>query len=226
MRMRKKKNFAPRWERIEAWLVSDPEARQGQWRALYPKASELHVELGCGKGGFLTKCASNRPDALFLGLERVPEALLMAMEKAQADDLKNIRFICGDAAQISDYFVPGEADSLYLNFCDPWPSNKRANRRLTHRNFLVHYRRLLKPGCPLYFKTDNVPLFEFSLDELVAAGARIVFSTTDWHRDPARPIDDVMTEYETRFSNMGVPICRLEAVWDPETKPVIDSAVT
>jgi len=211
--MRKKKNFTPRWEKASERLVSDPAARRGQWRTPGPETAALHVELGCGKGGFLTACAKARPDILFVGLERVPEALLMAMEKAQADDLHNILFIDGDAVSLDDYFAPGEADSLFINFCDPWPPRKQAKRRLTHRDFLALYRRLLPPGRSLYFKTDNVPLFAFTLEELDAAGAHVTFASADWHRDPAWPGTDHMTEYEKRFSDLGVSICRLEAVW-------------
>lgn len=214
VRMRKKKNFAPRWERAAGFLIPDPAALRGHWRTLRPEAKALHVELGCGKGGFLSARAKSRPDILFVGLERVPEALLMAMEKARELKLTNVSFIAGDAAAMEDWFEPGEADALFINFCDPWPSRKRAKRRLTHRDFLALYRRLLPPGHPLCFKTDNAPLFDFTLAELAAAGARVTFASADWHSHPAWPGEDRMTEYEQRFSGMGVPIRRLEAVWD------------
>jgi tRNA (guanine-N7-)-methyltransferase len=212
--MRKKKNFEPRWARVSDWLADDPAARRGRWRALYPGAVSLHVELGCGKGRFLTAMAQTRPDILFVGLERVPEALLLALEKARAAKLPNLRFILGDAKQLEEFFAPGEADRLYVNFCDPWPARKRADRRLTHRDFLARYRLLLKPGGALWFKTDNPPLYEFTIEELAAAGARIPAATADWHHDPAWPGEDHMTEYEERFSAQGIPICRVEAVWD------------
>ena len=208
--MRKKKNFAPRWAQVSERLIPDPAAQRGHWRTLCPEARALHVELGCGKGGFLTACARSQPDILFVGLERVSEALLMAMEKAQ--DLANTFFIAGDAAHLDTFFAPGEVELLYINFCDPWPSRKRSIRRLTHRDFLMRYRRLLKPGCPLRFKTDNIALFDFSLGELQAAGARVTFCSTDWHLDPAYPNEDHLTEYEIKFSSMGVPILYLEAV--------------
>jgi len=211
--MRKKKNFAPRWERVTDWLAPDPPAHRGAWRTLCPGADALHVELGCGKGSFLAATARENPDTQFVGLERAPEALLMAMEKAKADNLGNVRFIDGDAALLDSFFTPGEADALYINFCDPWPPRKRAKRRLTHRDFLASYRKLLKPGCPLRLKTDNVALFDFSLEELAASGASVTFRSTDWHRDPSFPGDDHMTEYEARFSAKGVPICRLVATW-------------
>ena len=213
MRMRKKKNFEPRWALAAESLISDPLAHKGAWKSLHPGASSLCVELGCGKGAFLASCAAASPDVLFVGVERVQEALLMAMEKVRAQALGNVRFICGDAARIEEFFGSGEVDALHLNFCDPWPPRKQARRRMTHKDFLVLYRRVLKPGGVLRFKTDNSEFFEFTLGELAACGAVVIFQSIDWHRDPAYPGDDHMTEYEARFSALGVPICRLEAEW-------------
>lgn len=213
--MRKKKNFDKRWAQVQPLLVSLPAEQRGRWRALYPDARALHVELGCGKGRFLCAWAQAHPDILCIGLERVPEALLMAMERAQSEDIKNLRFVSGDAALLEDYFAPGEADRIFVNFCDPWPPRKQAVRRLTHRAFLARYRAALSPGGQVHFKTDNAPLFAFSLEEFEASGARIAFATTDWHHEPGYPGGDPMTEYEQRFSELGVPICRLEAGWEP-----------
>ncbi len=211
--MRKKKNFDARWSRVAPLLADDPAALRGQWRSLCPGTARLHVELGCGKGQFLSGWAEAHPDTLCIGLERVPEALLMAMEKARARELSNIRFIRGDAGFLDTYFAPGEANRIFVHFCDPWPSQKRAARRLTHRDFLLKYKRALAPDGAFAFKTDNAPLFSFSLKELEAVDADILFSTEDWHRDPAFPGSDLMTEYESRFSEQGIPICRLEAKW-------------
>ncbi|MDR1157500.1 MAG: tRNA (guanosine(46)-N7)-methyltransferase TrmB [Oscillospiraceae bacterium] len=210
--MRKKKNLKLRWAAVSAdRLAEDPAQYRGCWLSLYPPAQALFVELGCGKGRFLCAWAARRPDLLFVGLERTPEALLMAMEKATARGLANVRFICGDAATVCDLFAPGEIDRLFVNFCDPWPSNKRAKRRLTHRNFLRLYRVVLRPEGEMHFKTDNRPLFDFSVSELEAVGARLLLRSVDWHADPAYPGEDVMTEYEEKFSSQGVPICRYAA---------------
>ena len=213
MRMRKKKNLDSRWEKVADSLATDPAALKGNWKSLLRDAGALRVELGCGKGMFLSACALESPEVLFVGIEKVPEALLMAMEKADANRLPNARFVDGDVAKLGDFFDPCEVDTLYLNFCDPWPPRKQAKRRLTHRSFLELYRRVLKPDGVLLFKTDDAALFLFSQEELAATGARVAFRSTDWHRDPAYPGDDHMTEYETRFAARGLPIYRLEATW-------------
>ena len=211
--MRKKKNFIPRWDRVSNYLVMNAAALRGEWRGLFPEAAALHVELGCGKGGFLAASARVHPDTLFIGMERSPEALLMAMEKAISEELANLFFVCGDAVLLDTFFASDEVDMLFINFCDPWPSRKRARRRLTYRDYLFRCQKVLKPGCPLRFKTDDASLFAFTLKELFATGAQVVFQSCDWHHDPEYPGDDHMTEYETRFSALGVPIRRLEAVW-------------
>ena len=159
MRMRKKPNLIPRMERCAAIHVQEPAAMRGRWRELMPEAAEVHLELGCGKGKFTAELAAARPDILLIAVERVPEALVMAMEKAM--DLHNVYFISADVAQLTEFFAPGEVDRIYLNFCDPWPRKKHAPRRLTHRNFLAKYRQVLAPGGALYFKTDNQDLFTF-----------------------------------------------------------------
>lgn len=212
MRMRKKKNMDARWARVADYVTACPSDMRGRWRTIpVPEARLLVVELGCGKGRFLSRWAEAAPEALFVGLERVPEALLMAMEKANAQKLTNLRFISGDAAALNDYFAPGEINRLHINFCDPWPSNRRAKRRLTHRDFLLRYREALVPGGQLHFKTDNRPLFDFTQEELAAVGAVPLLVTTDWHAHEAYPGEDVPTEYEEKFSSRGIPICRLVA---------------
>jgi len=210
--MRKKKNLNARLERCAHLLERNPAENRGRWReARMPQASALHLELGCGKGQFICRTALNAPETLFIALERVPEALVMAMEKALALEVKNVRFILADAASLSDLFAPDETDRIYINFCDPWPSKKHAKRRLTHSIFLTIYKRVLKPGGQLHFKTDNADLFEFSVKELAANGFSPVFVSRDLHKDG--PVG-IMTEYEMKFYSQGVPICRCEAVLD------------
>lgn len=168
MRMRKKPNLAPRMERCTQWWIRDPEAHRGAWRALAPQCSRLWVEVGCGKGGFTVKTAQANPDLLIIALERVPEAMVVAMEKAKELGLRNVFFVDIDVARIEECFIPGELDGMFINFCDPWPRKKNAKRRLTHRNFLEKYSHVLKDGGQVHFKTDNAPLFQFSLEEFQA----------------------------------------------------------
>lgn len=206
MRMRKKKNLLPRMERCAACRVQDGFSLKGRWReSLMPAAAELRLELGCGKGRFTVETARQHPDVLFIAIEKVPDALVVAMERAMAMELKNVFFVVGDAALLPDYFAPGEVDRIYINFCDPWPHNRQAKRRLTHRGFLELYRKVLKPGGQIHFKTDNQPLFEFSVLEFPEAGYVLSEVTRDLHENGPQ---GVMTDYEAKFYEQGLPINR------------------
>lgn len=209
MRMRKKPNLIPRMERCAACQVRDPEARRGHWRDLMPEAKELRLELGCGKGRFTAETAAQNPDILFIAVERVPDAMVIAMERVTAMELHNVFFVDGDAAKLPEYFAPGEVDLIYINFCDPWPTKRHAKRRLTHRNFLLKYRQVLPDGGEIHFKTDNAGLFAFSVEEFPAGGFQPTQVTDDLHRDG---IQGVMTDYEAKFHAMGTPIHRCVAV--------------
>ena len=153
MRMRKKKNLIPRMERCAAQLIRDPYAHQGHWRELMPQARELRVELGCGKGRFTQGTAAAEPDVLFIAIEMVPDAMVVAMERCVNAGLTNVFFVDANADQLPQFFAPGEVDRIYINFCDPWPSKRHAKRRLTHGNFLKLYRQVLKMGGQIHFKT-------------------------------------------------------------------------
>ena len=206
MRMRKKKNLIPRMERCAACHVQDGFSMRGHWRErLMPGARELRVELGCGKGRFTVETARQNPEVLFIAIEKVPDALVVAMERAMDLGLKNVFFVVGDAALLPDYFAPDEVDRVYINFCDPWPSNRHAKRRLTHRDFLNIYRQVLRTGGEIHFKTDNRPLFEFSLLEFPRAGYALSEVTRNLHENGPR---GVMTDYEAKFFAQGLPIHR------------------
>lgn len=210
MRMRRKKNLEPRLERQSAITVSEPEAMRGEWRSLCPDARHVCLELGCGKGQFITELARRNPDNFYIAVEREKGAVVMAMEKVAAAELSNVRFIIGDVQELEKWFGPDEIDDMYINFCDPWTKRHREKRRLTHRDFIARYRGVVKKGGRLYFKTDNVELFEFSVLELPAAGMQLDFVTRDLH---AENIDNIMTEYESRFTAQGMTINYLEATF-------------
>ena len=209
MRMRKKKNLNPRMERCAALLVEEPTERRGSWRELMPGAKELWLELGCGKGRFTCETAAQNPEVLFIAVERVPDAMIIAVERAWQMGLKNVFFVDADAARLPGYFQPGEVDGIYLNFSDPWPSNRHAKRRLTHPDFLLRYRQVLGEGGEIQFKTDNHDLFEWSLFQFPKAGFALTQVTRDLH---ATGIQGVMTDYEEKLHAMGVPINRCVAV--------------
>ena len=212
MRMRKKKNLAPRMEACGALLVTDPEAEKGRWRKRKPNAVRLRLELGCGKGRFTAETAAAHPEDLYVAVERVPDAMVIAMERCRALGLANVFFIDGDAAALERYFAPGEVDLIYINFCDPWPSVKHSRRRLTHESFLRGYRKVLREGGRLHFKTDNHDLFEWSLFQFPKAGFALSEVTRDLHR---HGVQGVMTDYEEKFHAMGMPIYRCVGTMGP-----------
>ncbi len=217
MRMRKKPNLEPRMLSCAAWQITDPVQRQGDWRGLYPACRALWVEIGCGKGKFTVETAQANPDVLVIAVERCREAMVMAMEKAKAMELKNVFFVDMDVANMGDCFAPGEIDRMFINFPDPWPRSKNAKRRLTHRNFLELYRKLIAGGGEIHFKTDNAKLFEFSLEELAAVGLETKNVTRDLHANG--PVG-IMTGYEEKFYALGTPINRCEVVSYPREATV------
>ena len=200
----------------ESCWIRQPEAMRGHWRELYPQAQRLEVELGCGKGRFTAGTAKARPDTLLIAVEKVPDAMVVAMERVIGEGLKNVFFIDADAALLPELFAPGEVDRLYINFCDPWPSNRHAKRRLTHGNFLKLYRKVLKDGGQIHFKTDNAPLFAWSVEEIPQFGFTLSEVTDDLHANGAV---GVMTDYEAKFHELGTPIHRLVATMTPWEEP-------
>ena len=205
MRMRKKKNLAPRMEACGTLLVADPAAEKGRWRERRPNAVKLRLELGCGKGRVTAETAAAHPEDLYVAVERVPDAMVIAMERCRAMGLTNVFFIDGDAAALDRYFAPGEVDLIYINFCDPWPSVKHSRRRLTHEGFLRGYRKVLREGGQIRFKTDNRALFEWSLFQFPRAGFVLSEVTRDLHE---HGVQGVMTDYEEKFHALGTPINR------------------
>ncbi len=217
MRMRKKKNLIPRMERCAPCRVQDGFALKGRWREeLMPSARELRLELGCGKGRFTAGTAAADPDVLFLAVEMVPDAMVVAMERCVGAGLGNVWFISANADQLPYFFAPGEVDRIYINFCDPWPSGRHAKRRLTHGNFLKLYRQVLKMGGQIHFKTDNQPLFEFSVEELPQFGFDLSEVTRNLHENG--PVG-VMTDYEAKFFGLGQPINRCVGTMVPWEEP-------
>ena len=191
-------------ERCTRVLISDPEERKGKWRA-----KEVFLELGCGKGRFTAETAAQNPQALYIAVERVPDAMVIAMERVCAQELHNVFFVDGDVAQLPLFFAPGEVDRIYLNFSDPWPPNRQRKRRLTWRAYLEVYDEILRQQGDLCFKTDNQRFFEWSLQEICQFGWLIQNISLDLHNSDFE--GNVMTEYEEKFSAEGYRIYRLEA---------------
>ena len=163
------------------------------------------MELGCGKGRFTCDMAAGNPNVLIVAVEKVPDALVVAMERACERELGNVRFLAKDAADLGEYFAPGEVSRIYINFPDPWPKKKQFKRRLTAPSFQKLCYDALAPGGEIWFKTDNVPLFEWSLEQYELCGWQVKDVSRDWR-------DTVMTDYEAKFREQGVKINRLVAV--------------
>ena len=209
--MRKKKNLGARWERCATYLVDAPDDMKGKWSERFGNDRPIHLEIGCGKGGFVTGMAKMYPDVNFIAVEKVQDVMVMAMEKAAAAGLTNVLFMDMDAERIEDVFENGEISRIYLNFSDPWKKNKQAKRRLTHKRFLDRYKNVLNNGDDIWFKTDNKALFEFSLNSFAEENFKMQNITLDLHNSKFE--GNIMTEYETRFSEMGMPIYRVEATY-------------
>lgn len=209
MRMRRRNNLEPRMNACESVWIHEPEALRGNWRSLMPGCRELRVEVGCGKGKFTVETAAAEPDVLLIAIERVPDALVLAMESAIRMGLKNVFFVSLDAANIDAFFADDEIDLLYINFCDPWPRKKNAKRRLTYHTFLGKYKKVLKLGGQINFKTDNAKLFDWSLPEMESCFLELHNVTHDLHANG--PVG-IMTGYEEKFYGLGTPINRVEAV--------------
>ena len=212
MRMRKMKNRDSRMERCGELRIAAPAEMLGKWRSLKENCTALWVEVGCGKGKFTAETAQANPDVLLIDVERCREAMVVAMEKAQSMGLTNVFYIDMDVAQIEEIFAAGEIDRLFINFPDPWPRKKNAKRRLTHRGFLDKYCRVVRTGGEFHFKTDNAPLFEFSVEEFAACGLEVKNLTRNLHENG---IVGIMTGYEEKFHALGTPINRCEGLCKP-----------
>ena len=190
------------------YCIKNPEEQKGHWQDCFETAQPLHIEIGMGKGRFIMDMAALHPDINYIGIERYSSVLLRALQKMEQNPLPNIKFICMDAADVAEVFAKDEVDRIYLNFSDPWPKDRHAKRRLPSRQFLARYDVILKKEGTLEFKTDNRPLFDFAVEELEPAGWQAQVITYDLHNDAALMEENVMTEYEEKFSSVGNPICK------------------
>lgn len=201
------------------FVVHEPEKMRGHWSGLFGNRNPLELEIGMGKGQFLRKLSLLRPEVNFLGLERYESVLMKAIQRRAREDealpegteRKNLYFLCEDAKRLPELFEAGEVSRIYLNFSDPWPKNSHAQRRLTSASFLKLYDYVLSPGGCIEFKTDNTALFAWSLEEIPRAGWKIIYETRDLHAEPDAA-QNIMTEYEEKFSAKGQKICKLIAV--------------
>lgn len=211
MRMRKKKHREDRLDACSHLLIEDITAYDNKLRDIFGDEKPLHIEIGCGKGKFITELAAKNPDINYIAFEKNLDVLVLASEKINKAGLNNVRFVAGDACILEHMNTENEIERIYINFCDPWKKTRQAKRRLTHENFLKIYEKLLADGGEVHFKTDNTKLFEFSLNSFSAYGLMMKNITLDLHNSEFE--GNIMTEYETLFSEKGQPIYRCEVVF-------------
>lgn len=191
-----------------AFVVHEEDWQPGTWQQIFGNDHPIRIEIGMGKGQFIHAQAKRNPDINYVGVEKYSSVLLRAIQKMEAEELPNLKFVRMDAEDILKAFGPGEVDKIYLNFSDPWPKDRHAKRRLPSREFLKRYDVILKKDGKLEFKTDNRPLFDFAVEELEPAGWKADVITYDLHADEELMVGNIMTEYEEKFSSMGNPICK------------------
>ena len=225
MRMRKKKNSEARLSACERYLFECDGVMDDPAAAIGMPGSKVYLEIGAGKGGFACKMAERHSDTAYFAMERVTDCVVLCAERAASGEhgeLNNLRFVIDTADNLMHIFKPGTVDGIFLNFSDPWSKKGYAKRRLTHRRYLAMYLNLLRDGGKLRFKTDNVGLFDFSLEEIEAIGLTPDIVTRDLHHSEWNE-GNIMTEYETNFSEQGLNINMLEITkpdgFNPEIAP-------
>lgn len=209
MRVRKRKGAEAMLADNPQYVISDPAACKGKWREVFGNDKPIHVEVGSGKGRFVTGMAKQNPDINYIGIDIQLSVLSYALDRVLEEGLPNVKLLRVDGSSLTNYFEDAEIDRLYLNFSDPWPKKKHAKRRLTYKSFLETYQQILPKEGEIHFKTDNRGLFEYSLASFSQYGMTLLEVWLDLHDSDFE--GNVMTEYEEKFSKKGQPIYRVEA---------------
>lgn len=220
MRMRHKKHLGERLEAVADYLyTSNSEDRNFNtainnkdyidFASWFKKEQPLFLEIGCGKGRFAVEYAKQNPDINLIAVEKDPNVIVAACELAKSEGLGNLRFIKASAEYLERHIKEQSIERIFLNFSCPFPKKKYASHRLTAENFLKIYKRILKPQGEIHQKTDNMQLFEFSIEQLSSNGFALKNVSLDLHNSSFE--GNIVTEYENRFVSMGLPIYRLEA---------------
>ncbi|EGJ28033.1 tRNA (guanosine(46)-N7)-methyltransferase TrmB [Streptococcus porcinus] len=209
MRVRKRKGAEEHLENHPQYVILEPEVAKGRWQEVFGNTNPIHIEVGSGKGGFITGMAKQNPDINYIGIDIQLSVLSYALDKVLEADVPNVRLLRVDGSSLTNYFNDGEISLLYLNFSDPWPKSRHEKRRLTYKDFLKTYQTILPPQGQLHFKTDNRGLFEYSLASFSQYGMTLKQVWLDLHASDYE--GNVMTEYEAKFAQKGQVIYRVEA---------------
>ncbi len=209
MRMRKRKGAEDLLANHPQYVITNPEEAKGHWHEVFGNDHPIHIEVGSGKGRFITGMAAQNPHINYIGIDIQLSVLSYALDKVLEADLPNVKLLLVDGSSLTNYFADGEVDLMYLNFSDPWPKKRHEKRRLTYKSFLDTYKQILPKNGEIHFKTDNRGLFEYSLASFSQYGMLLKQVWLDLHASDYE--GNVMTEYEEKFSNKGQVIYRVEA---------------
>ena len=207
MRVRNRKGATELLEANPQYVVLNPEDAKGKWHEIFDHP--IHIEVGSGKGAFITGMAKANPEINYIGIDIQKSVLSYALDKVLEADVPNIKLLWVDGDSLTNYFEDGEIDQLYLNFSDPWPKKRHEKRRLTYKTFLDTFKQILPEHGEIHFKTDNRGLFEYSLVSFSQYGMTLKGVWLDLHASDFE--GNVMTEYEKKFSSKGQVIYRVEA---------------
>ena len=212
MRVRNRKGATELLEAHPQYVILNPADAKGRWQEIFGNDHPIHVEVGSGKGAFVSGMAKANPEINYIGIDIQKSVLSYALDKVLATDVPNIKLLWVDGSDLTDYFEEGEIDRLYLNFSDPWPKKRHEKRRLTYQSFLSTYQQILPENGEIHFKTDNRGLFEYSLVSFSQYGMKLKGVWLDLHASDFK--DNVLTEYEQKFANKGQVIYRVEAAFE------------
>ena len=212
MRVRNRKGSTELLEAHPQYVILNPADAKGRWQEIFGNDHPIHIEVGSGKGAFVSGMAKANPEINYIGIDIQKSVLSYALDKVLATDVPNIKLLWVDGSDLTDYFEDGEIDRLYLNFSDPWPKKRHEKRRLTYQSFLATYQQILPENGEIHFKTDNRGLFEYSLVSFSQYGMKLKGVWLDLHASDFE--DNVLTEYEQKFANKGQVIYRVEAAFE------------
>ena len=212
MRVRNRKGATELLEAHPQYVILNPADAKGRWQEIFGNDHPIHVEVGSGKGAFVSGMAKANPEINYIGIDIQKSVLSYALDKVLATDVPNIKLLWVDGSDLTDYFEDGEIDRLYLNFSDPWPKKRHEKRRLTYQSFLATYQQILPENGEIHFKTDNRGLFEYSVVSFSQYGMKLKGVWLDLHASDFE--DNVLTEYEQKFANKGQVIYRVEAAFE------------
>lgn len=209
-------------EKIDAhpqYIIPEKSIKKGHWHTIFGNNNPIHIEVGTGKGQFVTGMAKQHPDINYIGIELYESVIVSALDLLIEADVPNLKLLNVDGSNLLDYFEKGEVNQVYLNFSDPWPKTRHMKRRLTYKTFLNLYEELMPEGGEVHFKTDNQGLFEYSLKSFSEYGMLLTYVSLDLHNSGFE--GNVMTEYEEKFSAKGQRIYRAEAKFQPRQQSEI-----